>query len=142
MTVSSGAILLAGRVLFAVFFASAAWGHIRGHAARVEYGRAARVPVPYVAGWPSGVWLAAGAASIALGVWPDIGALMLAAFVLPAGLLLHAYWRVDDSGQRQTQKMAFLRNVALLGACLSLFACFATLGEQLRFVVAAPLVHL
>jgi uncharacterized membrane protein YphA (DoxX/SURF4 family) len=88
------------------------------------------------------VWLAAGAVSIALGAWPDIGALMLGAFVVPAGLLLHAYWRVDDPGQRQTQQMAFLRNVALLGACLSLFACFATLGEHLRFVVAGPVVHL
>jgi putative oxidoreductase len=142
MTVSSGAILLVGRVLFVVFFAFSAWGHIQGHAARVEYSRAARVPLPYLGGWPSGLWLAAGAASIAVGVWPDIGALMLGAFVLPAGLLLHAYWRVEDPGQRQTQQMAFLRNVALLGACLALFACFATLGEQLRFVVAGPLTHL
>jgi len=86
MTASSGAILLAGRVLFAVFFVSAAWGHIQGHASRVEYSRAARMPFPYVAGWPSGLWLAAGAASVAVGIWPDIGTLMLGAFVLPAGL--------------------------------------------------------
>jgi putative oxidoreductase len=142
MTAASGAILLAGRVLFAVFFVSAAWGHIQGHAARVEYSRAARMPFPYVAGWPSGLWLAAGAASVAVGIWPDIGTLMLGAFVLPAGLLFHGYWRVEDPAQRQTQQMAFLRNVALAGASLSLFACFTTLGEQLRFVIVGPLTHL
>ena len=68
--------------------------------------------------------------------------LMLGAFVLPAGLLFHAYWRVEDPAERQTQQMAFLRNVALAGASLALFACFTTLGDQVRFVVAGPLTHL
>jgi uncharacterized membrane protein YphA (DoxX/SURF4 family) len=142
MSATAGAILLVGRILFASFFVFAADGHLRQHAARVGYARSTGVPLPYLAGWPAGLWLAAGAASVGVGLWPDIGALMLAAFVVPAGALLHAFWRVEDPGQRQTQQMSFNRNVAFVGAGLALFACFATFGEGLRLVVTAPLVTL
>ncbi len=142
MTATAGAILVAGRILFAAFFLYAADGHIRQHAGRVAYARSAGMPIPYVAGWPSGAWLAAGAVSVGVGLWADLGALMLAAFVVPAGLILHAFWRIEDPGQRQMQQMSFLRNVAFLGASLALFACFAAFGGHLRFVVTAPVVNL
>ena len=142
MTTSAGAILLAGRVLFAVFFANSAYGHFKNHAMMTGYAKQSGVPMPVVAGWPAGAWLAAAALSVAAGIWADLGALMMAAFVIPTAWLLHAFWKIDDPAQRQTQQQAFLRNVAFLGAALALFAIFASIDHGLRFAVTGSLIHL
>ena len=142
MSTSAGAILLAGRVLLAVFFANAAYGHFKNHRMMTGYAKQSGVPVPVVAGWPAGAWLAAAAVSVAAGIWADLGALMIAAFVLPAGWFLHAFWKVEDETQRQTQRQSFLRNVSFLGAALALFAVFASIDHGLRFAVTGSLIHL
>jgi putative oxidoreductase len=142
MTTSAGAILLAGRVLFAVFFANSAYGHFKNHSMMTGYAKQSGVPVPVVAGWPSGAWLAAAALSVAAGIWADLGALMIAAFVIPAAWFLHAFWKVEDPAQHQTQLQSFLRNVAFFGAALALFAVFASIDHGLRLAVTGSLIHL
>jgi uncharacterized membrane protein YphA (DoxX/SURF4 family) len=129
-------------VLFAVFFANSAYGHFKNHTMMTGYAKQTGVPVPVVAGWPSGAWLAAAAVSVAAGIWADLGALMLAVFVVPAAGFLHAFWKIEDPTQRQTQRMSFLRNVAFLGAALALFAVFASIDHGLRFAVTGSLLHL
>jgi putative oxidoreductase len=37
---------------------------------------------------------------VPLGLWADLGALLLAAFVFPVALGMHAFWRFDDPIQR------------------------------------------
>jgi len=142
MTTSAGGILLVGRVLFAVFFANSAYGHFKNHAMMTGYAKQSGVPVPVVAGWPAGAWLAAAAVSVAVGIWADVGALMIAAFVVPASWFLHPFWNVKDPAQRQTQQQSFLRNVSFLGAALALFAVFASIDHGLRFAVTGSLIHI
>jgi hypothetical protein len=86
------------------------------------YARSAGFPFPGIGGWPAGVWLLAGAASMALGIWADMGSVMIALFVLLAGLYFHRFWTIQDDLQRQTLAGNFYRNVALLGASLALWA--------------------
>ncbi len=137
----AGAFVLAGRVIFAVFFGYVAGygGHIKMTKMLEGYARQVKFPVAAIAGWPTGVWLIAGALSIALGVWPDVGALMIAAFLLPALLYFHRYWDVEDPAQKQTQQQLFWRNVFGIGACLVFFGTFVTLGPDLRYVITGPL---
>ena len=142
MNTSAGIILLAGRVLFAVFFANSAYGHFKNHKMMTGYAKQSGVPVPVVAGWPAGAWLAAASVSVAAGIWADLGALMLAAFVIPTSWFLHAFWKIEDPAQRQNERMSFLRNVAFLGAALALFAVFASIDHGLRFAVTGSLFHL
>jgi uncharacterized membrane protein YphA (DoxX/SURF4 family) len=139
---SAGAILLAGRVLFAVFFANSAYGHFKNHTMMTGYAKQSGVPVPVVAGWPAGAWLAAAAVSVAVGIWADLGALMLAAFVVPASWFFHGFWRIEEPAQRQTHQVSFLRNAAFLGAALALFAVFASVDHGLRYAVTGSLFHL
>jgi uncharacterized membrane protein YphA (DoxX/SURF4 family) len=80
-----------------------------------DYARSAAFPAPYLAGRPAGVWLLAASLLIAVGIWADLGSLMISVFVVPAGLYFHRSWTIDDPAQRQTQSMNFFRNVALLG---------------------------
>jgi len=81
------------------------------------------------------VWLLAASASIALGIWPDIGALMVAVFVVPAAWYFHRFWTIDDPEGRRTQAMAFYRNVEILGAALVMFGLFGWAGHALRFAL-------
>lgn len=97
-------------------------------------------PYPWLAGWPSGLWLVTAAVSLGVGIWPDIGALMVAAFVIPAALYFHDFWKVEDPMQKQTQVLFFVRNVTYLGAALAVFALFVAMGDGLRFVVVGPLL--
>lgn len=84
--------------------------------------------------------MALGALSVALGVWPDIGVLMLCAFATVAAAYFHRFWTIDDESQKQTQQQLFFRNVIILGGGLSLFAIFASAGAELPFVLVGPLI--
>ena len=140
MSTTASAILLGGRGLFVALFVLSARGHIVNHARYVTTARG-RLPVPYVAGWPAGVWLLLAVLSMVLGIWPDVGALMMAAFLIPTTFLFHAFWTFSDATQRRTQQSNFYRNISLLGATIALFALFSVVGAG-RFAITGPLFNL
>jgi putative oxidoreductase len=140
MSAAAGAVLLAGRILFAAYFAWVAGvSHVRNSGMYEGGAKAAHFPLPAVAGWPAGLWLSAGGLSLALGIWPDVGALMIGAFVILAAAGFHRYWQVEDPNQRRIQQQLFWRNAIALGAALMVFGAFAALGPALRFSITAPL---
>ncbi len=141
MSAGVGAIILAGRVLYSIFFVRSGWGHLTKRDAMMTTAEKAGFPVPSLAGWPSGVWLFAGSASIVLGIWPDIGARMLGLFVVPAAVYFHRFWTIDDPTQRRTQASAFYRNVEIMGASLVMFGLFGWVGNSLRFAMTGPLTR-
>ncbi len=139
MTATEGVVVLIGRALFAAFFIRSGIAHVRKHEGMMGYARSAGFPFPGIGGWPAGVWLLAGAASIALGIWADLGSLMIALFLVLAALFFHRFWTIRDAEQRQTQASSFYRNVALLGASLALWGFFVAAGEAVRFTLTGPL---
>jgi putative oxidoreductase len=140
VSAAAGAVVLVGRVLFALYFgAVASVAHIRQRQNFEGYAKAMGFPLVPLAGWPAGIWLLVGGLSVALGVWPDVGVLMIALFVVVAAFFFHAYWRLEDAQQKMSQSFLFWRNVIALGACVALFGLFASLGAALRFSVTAPL---
>jgi putative oxidoreductase len=140
---AAGIIDLVGRVLFGVYFVFTGAGfHIQKSRMAEEYARAMRFPLRGLAGWPTGLWMVAGGLSVAVGIWPDIGALMIAAFAVPAAAWFHRFWEVQDPMQRQFQQGYLGRNVIIVGACLALFAHFAAAGDALRYTVTGPAITL
>ena len=140
MSITASVILFIGRILFVALFLSSARGHIVNHDRYVTTARG-KIPFPYVAGWPIGAWLIVAVLSMVLGLWPDLGALMMAAFLIPTALLFHNFWTFSDPAQRRTQQGAFFRNVSLLGAALALFALFAVAGPG-QFATTGSLFNL
>jgi uncharacterized membrane protein YphA (DoxX/SURF4 family) len=136
----ASAILLIGRILFVALFAYSARGHIVDHDRFVKTA-GGKLPIPYVAGWPSGAWLLVASLMMVLGIWADIGALMLAAFLVPTTLLIHRFWTFSDPAQRRTQQGSFYRNISLLGATLILFVLFSVIGPG-RFAITGSLLKL
>jgi putative oxidoreductase len=140
MSTAASAIFLVGRILLVALFVVSAQGHIANHARFVATAKG-KIPLPYVAGWPVGAWLALAIASMVLGIWPDVGALMLAAFLIPTSLLFHPFWTFSDAAQRRTQRGSFFCNVSLLGATLALFAFLTVVGPG-RFAITGSLFRL
>jgi hypothetical protein len=67
---------------------------------------------------------------------------MVGAFVIPAALYFHSYWKLDDPAQKQMQAVNLCRNIAFLGPSLALFGLFAAAGHGLRFSITPPLFRL
>jgi putative oxidoreductase len=55
---------------------------------------------------------------LALGWWPRLSALTLAATLVPTTLAGHRFWEAEDEQERRQQRIHFLKNVAMLGGLL------------------------
>jgi len=132
MSTSAGIIVLIGRILFSINFGPVAGVgfHIRQTKMAEGYSRSVGFPSRRSPGGPQG------------GIWPDVGALMIAAFVIPAAWWFHRFWEVGDPMQKQTKQILFFRNLTFLGASIALFGLFATVGDGLRFAITGPLLSL
>lgn len=135
-------LVLIGRVLFVPLFLASGFGHIAQADAMAQYAKFKGVPAPKPAVLASGVLLIAGALSVLLGVWADLGALLLLAFLLPTAFLMHAFWKETDPQAKQTEMVQFNKDLALAGAALMLFAFFAYVGTDLGLTITGPLFSL
>ncbi len=138
----AGSIFLVGRIVFASVFVFSGVNHVANADQMREYARQSGFPVPALAPWPAGVWLLAGGVSVAAGIWGEIGTLMLIAFLIPAAVWFHPFWKTDDPQQQQSEMMLFFRNVAFIGACLALFAVFTSLDDGLRYAVTDAVIEI
>jgi putative oxidoreductase len=140
MSDAAGIVVLIGRVLFGYYFGGVAGvGHFKRDKMMRGYAQKAGFPVPAVAGWVAGLWLVLGALSLGLGIWPDLGSVMIGAFVIPAALFFHRFWSIEDEAQKNSQKQLFYRNFVILAASIVFFGTFVALGSELRFSITGPL---
>jgi putative oxidoreductase len=135
-------IVLIGRILFSALFLGSAFAHLTQSQGMGAYAQAKGVPMARVSVLVTGVMLALGGLMVLLGIWPDLGALLLVAFLVPAALLMHAFWKETDPQARQGEMIHFQKDLALAGAALMLFAFFAYVGDDLGLTVTGPLFHL
>jgi putative oxidoreductase len=125
-------VLLIGRILFvAIFIVSGLTVHLLNWRDGVAYARAKNVPAPELLVPASGLMAVAGGVLVALGLWADLGALLLAAFVFPVAIGMHAFWKVDEPMERLQEQVHFMKDVALGGAALALFALFQQFGGDI-----------
>jgi putative oxidoreductase len=133
-------VFLIGRILFALLFiVSGLTVHLIGRRQGVEYARMYNVPLPELGVPLTGVMAVAGGVMVALGLWGDLGALLIAAFLLLITPLMHAFWKEQDAQQKQMQMANFNKNLALLGAALALFYVWNQLQGDAGLSVTDPL---
>jgi putative oxidoreductase len=131
-------VFLIGRILFVVLFAlSGSTNHFTKGA--VDYARAYGAPAPQLFVPLTGAVIAIGSVMIALGIWADLGALLLAAFLIPTSFYMHAYWKEQDAQMKQAQQINFLKNVGLLGGALILFYAYNQLQGEAGLSITEPL---
>ncbi|WP_174184590.1 DoxX family membrane protein [Nocardia barduliensis] len=134
-------VVLLGRVLFAALFLTSALGHFTRTEAMAGYAQSKHVPMAKAAVLGSGLLFGLGGLSVLLGVWADLGALLLVLALLPTAVVMHPFWRETDQQTEQTEMIQFNKDMALAGAALMLFAFFAHVDE-LGLTLTGPLFDL
>lgn len=99
------------------------------HFAKLEamtgYAKYKKLPAAKLGVLLSGVMLVLGGAYILLGFYADLGALLLAIFLVLAAVIFHNFWAETDAAAKQTEMMAFMKDLALAGAALMILALVA-----------------
>ena len=116
------AVLIIGRVLFAAIFIYSGIVHITKTQTLTGYATYKKVPVAKLAVIVSGLMILVGGLYIACGVYADLGALLIAIFLVPTALQMHAFWKESDATAKQSERTHFLKDISLAGAALIIFA--------------------
>jgi uncharacterized membrane protein YphA (DoxX/SURF4 family) len=135
-------LVLTGRVGFALLFLGSGFGHLAQRQMMAGYATGKGVPAANLMVPLTGLQLLAGALMVAVGIWPDVGALLLVAFLVPTAFIMHGFWAETDPGAKAMEQTQFLKDLALAGAALVMFAVFAYLGDDLGLVLVGPLFSL
>lgn len=132
-------VFLIGRVLLAAIFLLSAVGHFTQTQPMAQYAASKGVPAPAAGVIVSGLIGLVGALSIVLGIWPDLGALLLIAFLVPVSLFMHPFWKETDPQARQGEQINFMKNVGLIGGALILFYVVNQTQDVAAAITSSPL---
>jgi putative oxidoreductase len=117
----ANAAALVGRILIAIIFIKAGWGKIGGWEGTAGYMASKGLPlVPVLLAGTILIELGGGL-MLALGWKTRWVALVIFLWLIPVTAIFHAFWGID-AAQVQNQMNHFLKNVAIMGAMLMLFA--------------------
>ncbi|MEU6545040.1 DoxX family membrane protein [Streptomyces sp. NPDC046859] len=131
-------LVLVGRILFVALFLASALSHFTQTRTMAEYAASKGAPSSAAVIRGTGLLLLIGSLSVLLGIWADLGFLLLAVFLIPAALLMHAFWKESDAQSRQLEMIQFLKDMALAGASLMLLALISHAGGDLGLTITGP----
>jgi putative oxidoreductase len=140
--VTVSVVVLIGRILFCFLFLTSGYAHFTQRKAMAQYAGAKGIPAPMPAVLAGGVLLVGGGLMVLLGIWADLGSLLLVLFLLPTAVLMHGFWKESDQQARTMETVQFSKDTALGGAALMLFAFFSFVGSDLGLTITGPLFHL
>ena len=109
--------------------------HFRNREGMVAYARAGGAPAPELGVPATGAMILVGGLLIAIGLWVDLGALLIAAFLLATAYWMHGYWSLDAGQQREGQKIHFEKNLSLAGGALLIFYLFNQFGPDIGLTI-------
>lgn len=135
------AILAIGRILFAYLFVMSGIGHLMKLEAMAGYAKYKKVPAAKLSVIVTGLMILFGGLSVALGIYADLGALLLAIFLLGAAFQMHNYWKETTPEGKMTEMVAFNKDIALAGAALILFVLIGR-HTGIGWHITAPLFNL
>lgn len=133
-------VVLIARILFVAVFAASAIGHLKSAEAMGGYAKFKGVPAAKLSVIGSGVLMALGTLSVVLGLWGDLGALLLLVAILPIPFLMHRFW-AEEGEARMNEQVQFNKTLSLVGGALALFALFAMVPD-LSLTITGPLFSL
>jgi uncharacterized membrane protein YphA (DoxX/SURF4 family) len=139
MEVAMDVVALIGRILFVLLFLGSAFGHLTQTEAMAGFAASRGLPQPKLAVLGSGVLMLVGAVLVLLGIWMDLGALLLVIFLIPTAILMHPFWKETEPMAKQNEMIAFQKDMALAGAALLILALYAGYGADLGITITGPL---
>jgi putative oxidoreductase len=119
-TVTNTAALV-GRILLAVIFIKAGWGKIGGFEGTAGYMASKGLPMVQVLLVLTILVELGGGILLAVGYKARWVALVIFLFLIPVTVMFHPFWGIPAE-QVQNQMNHFLKNVAIMGGMLMVFA--------------------
>lgn len=117
---------LVARLLFSAIFISSGFNHLSNTEAMSQYAASKNVIMPKVSVIITGLMLIFGGLSVLLGLWVEIGALLLIIFLLPAAFLMHNFWTIEEPAERQNEQIHFMKDLALAGGAFFIWYLYVT----------------
>ncbi len=115
-------ILIIGRILFGGYFFMMGVNHFTKKTAMVEYAQSKKLPSPKMSVASSGLLLILAGLGVAFNTYTQTSLLMLVVFLIPTSFLIHGFWKESDPNMKMVDMQHFLKNMALIGAVLMLYA--------------------
>jgi putative oxidoreductase len=115
-------LLLIGRILYGGFFLISGMNHFTRISSYKQYVGSKGIPAPSLAVVGSGLLIFLGGLSVLLGLWPYVGLLLIAIFLVGTTPTMHAFWKVSEPMAKMADQINFMKNLALLGAALAMVA--------------------
>ena len=112
---------LAGRALFALVVGYLALGNLLDLDSSVGYAEHKGVPLASMSVPLGSLGLVAGALAVLTGVYPGVGALVVAVVLVPITVVMHDFWTMEGQ-DRGNERIHFLKNVGLVGGALVFLA--------------------
>jgi uncharacterized membrane protein YphA (DoxX/SURF4 family) len=112
-------VLVIARILFAAIFINSGIMHLTKLEAMTGYAKYKKVPAAKLSVVVSGLMILIGGLYIAL--YADLGALLIAIFLIPAAFMMHAFWKETDATAKQNESIGFFKDLSLAGAALIIF---------------------
>ncbi|MGH3757295.1 DoxX family protein [Actinophytocola sp.] len=132
-------VALIGRILFVALFLGSGFGHLTQAQAMAGYATSKGVPQAKLAVQASGVLIIVGGLMVLLGLWLDLGALLLVVFLVSTAVLMHPFWKETDAQAKQMEMVQFLKDMGLAGAALLIMALYAGYGADMGVTITGPL---
>ena len=119
------AVLAIGQILFALIFINSGIGHLTKLDAMTGYAQYKKVPAAKLSVIVSGLMILVGGVFVALGIYADLGALLIAIFLIPTAFIMHAFWKETDATAKMNETIGFFKDLSLAGAALIILALVA-----------------
>ena len=118
-----GVLTVVGRVMLStIFLLSTAGNKIPQFSVVAENMQGEGIPMPKLMLAGAIIFLLAGSISVILGYKARVGALLLLIFLVLASYFYHDFWAFDDVQRKQQEVVAFMKNMAMIGAMLLIIA--------------------
>ena len=115
-------LLIIARVLFAMLFINMGIMHFTKLEAMTGYAKYKKIPAAKFSVMLAGLMILVGGIYIAFGIYADLGALLIALFLIPTAFLMHGFWNESDETAKQNETVHFFKDLSLAGAALIVFA--------------------
>ena len=112
------ALLVLGKIFFAILFVDAGISHFRFKDQNVAYTRMKGIPLPELAVVSSGLVLVLAPIFFIMDLFVVQSLSLLAIFLATTCIFFHRYWKEINQQSRNLEKQAFQKNLALLGLVL------------------------
>jgi putative oxidoreductase len=132
-------VALIGRILFAALFLGSGIAHLTQTEAMAGFAASRGLPQAKVATLVTGVQIIVGGLLVLLGIWIDLGALLLAVFLVATAVLMHPFWKETDAQAKMMEQVQFQKDLGLGGAALLILALYAGYGADLGLTITGPL---